>query len=88
MLVALDSLCVREYALGRRGGQRLLNLLFSQRVVLEWHGRFSCVHLGCEDIVQAELPGKDVTHDMNSLLTIASVWEAIQDICDGQSASG
>jgi hypothetical protein len=62
--------------------------LFAESVVLEPLGRLSAIHDGREHVVEAELPGENVHHDVyNALIVLvgfgggrAFEWEPVQDI--------
>lgn len=59
----------------------LVDFLLSQGVVFEGHRGLTRVSFGCEDIVQAVLSRKYILHDVNRLLFIISMREAIQNVC-------
>ena len=44
--------------------------LFAESVVLELLGRLSAIHSGREHVVEAELPGENVHHDVYDALVV------------------
>jgi hypothetical protein len=60
----------------------MLYLFFSQGIVFEWHGRFSRINFGRENVMYAKLAGEDVAHDMRRLLMVVLIRKAVQDICN------
>jgi hypothetical protein len=65
--------------------------LFAESVVLEPLGRLLAIHSGREHVVEAELPGENIHHDVYDALVElvgfgggrAIGWESAQDIYGG-----
>ena len=55
-------------------------VFLAQCVIHERHGGLTRIYLGGEDIVQAELTGKDIPHDVYRLLLIFPARKTIENI--------
>jgi hypothetical protein len=78
----LSNLFFGECTIGGQWRHQLLYLFFSQGIVFKWHGRFSQINFGRENVVYAKLAGKDVAHDMHRLLMIFLIRKAVQNVCN------
>jgi hypothetical protein len=56
------------------------DFFFAEGVVFEWEGAFFVVYFRGEDIVQPELAGEYVFHDVDCLALVLEVREAVQDV--------
>lgn len=80
MLPRLFMLIYRRSLLAPLPVRCMCDLLVTQAVVFERLRCLCSVHRGGEDVVQTELPWKDVLCDMQSLRIIVYIPQALQDV--------
>jgi hypothetical protein len=61
---------------GLSGWKSCFNFLFTEGIVLELLGRLLAIDRRCKDIVKAELPRKDIHHDMNGALIMSIIFDS------------